>query len=113
MLWKLWISTLVEEARSSLLIIAARVKGHFTASRTIKMQAQTAKPKSAQRSQLFRIFFVLLISGGAIAADIDEWIRCSLRLAHHQQLSFFVSWMQMALGYMRSNADLAPEDCRR
>src|ERR1041385_1883426 len=68
------ISTRVDDACSSRLIMASRVNGQLAASRPSKMPARATTPANAQRTYLPRVSVVAFVSGGAVAIGMAHYL---------------------------------------
>src|SRR6476646_5579912 len=66
------ISTRVEDACSSRLIMASRVKGQLAASNPSKMPANATIPANPQRTYLPRVVAVAFVSGGAVVVGMAD-----------------------------------------
>src|SRR5579864_5420216 len=68
------ISTRVEDACSSRLIMPSRVKGQLAASKPSKMPANATIPANPQRTYLTRVLAVMVVSSGAVAIGMAHYL---------------------------------------
>lgn len=87
---KLRISTRVDDACSSRLIMASRVNGQLAASKPSKIPAKATTPAAPQRTYLPRVLVVAVVSGGAVAIGMAHYLDAGRRHAsasHSRSLS--------------------------
>src|SRR5579864_3008305 len=87
MLWKPRISTLADDARSSRLVIASLVKGHFTSMIPRNITAQIETASRIQRNLCAGAFVVVFFSGSAISVGTLS-IGCRICERIEQRLCF-------------------------